>query len=239
MSAYNMSQSPMESRLKLSKQSSVEPVDTTGYKSIMGVLCYLLHTWSDLAFPVGYLSWFMEAPHDDHLAAIKCLLRYVVGMCNHGLHYTRRDEGWPKLARYYDGDLMGDVDTRKITSGIVFFLNDNSITWQATKQRVVALSSYEVEYITVAAAACQGIWLGWLLTELVGSTIGTPVLFIDNQSTIALCRNPVFHDRSKHIDVRYHFIQECIEEGSIIVRYMAMMEQLADLLTKTLGRNHF
>jgi hypothetical protein len=134
---------------------------------------------------------------------------------------------------------MGDVDTRKITSGIVFFLNDNSITWQATKQRVVALSSYEVEYITVAAAACQGIWLGWLLTELVGSTIGTPVLFIDNQSAIALCRNPVFHDRSKHIDVRYHFIQECIEEGSIIVRYMAMMEQLVDLLTKALGRNHF
>jgi hypothetical protein len=65
------------------------------------------------------------------------------------------------------------------------------------------------------------------------------VLFIDNQSAIALCRNPVFHDRSKHIDVRYHFIQECIEEGSIIVRYMAMMEQLADLLTKALGRNHF
>jgi hypothetical protein len=64
------------------------------------------------------------------------------------------------LVRYYDGDLMGDVDTRKITSGIVFFLNDNSITWQATKQRVLTLSSYEVEYITVAAAACQGIWLG-------------------------------------------------------------------------------
>jgi hypothetical protein len=90
--------------------------------------------------------------------------------------------------------------------------------------RVVALSSYEAEYITAAAMACQGVWVTRLLTDMIDTELGVPKLCIDNQSAIALCRNPVFYDRSKHIDVRYHFIWECIKEEWIIVTYTAPAE---------------
>jgi hypothetical protein len=84
----------------------------------------------------------------------------------------------------------------------------NPITWQAAKQRVVALSSCEVEYTAMVGAACQGVWLVWLLTDMLGTEAPALVLKVDNQSTIALSKNPVFHDRSKHIDVRYHYLRE-------------------------------
>jgi hypothetical protein len=229
----------MESRLKLSKLSTAEAVDATEYWSLIGALRYLLHTRPDLAFPVGYLSRFMEAPRSDHLAAVKRLLRYVAGTQGHGLYYTRHEDGEPKLVGYTDADLAGDVDTRKSTSGIIFFLSGNPITWQASKQKVVALSSWESEYVTAAAATCQAIWLTRLLADMIGEKCGAPELKVDNQSAIALCKNPVFHDRSKHIDVRYHFIRDCVEEGSIVVGYTATAEQLADLLTKAVGRTRF
>jgi hypothetical protein len=231
--------SPMESRLKLSKSSTAEAVDATGYRSVIGALHYLLHTRPDLAFAVGYLSRFMEAPREDHLIAVKRVLRYVAGTQGHGLHYTKHEEGTPKLIGYSDADMGGDIDDRKSTSGIVFFLAGNPVTWQTAKQRVVALSSCEAEYIAAAAAACQGVWLARLLTDMIGTESGAPELLVDNQSAIALSKNPVFHERSKHIDVRYHYIRECVDEGRIIIVYTATEEQLADILTKALGRVRF
>jgi hypothetical protein len=103
----------------------------------------------------------------------------------------------------------------------------------------VALSSCEAEYVAAASAACQGVWLARLLTDLIGEESGVPELRIDNQSAIALCKNPVFHDRSKHIDVRYHYIRECVEEDHIVISYVATAGQLADILTKALGRVWF
>jgi hypothetical protein len=126
----------------------------------------------------------------------------------------------------------GDINDRKSTSGIIFFLVGNLVTWLAAKQRVIALSSCEAEYI--AAAACQGIWLAWLLTDMIETDSGVPDLLMDNQSAIALSKNPVFHERSKHIDVRYHYIRDCINEGRIIINYTMIEEQLVDILTKAL-----
>jgi hypothetical protein len=180
----------------------------------------------------------MEAPHEDHLATVKRVLRYVARTKEHGLHYAKHEEGRPTLVGYCDADMAGDIDDCKSTSGALFFLGSNLITWELTKQRVMALSSCEAEYI-VAATACQGVWLAWLLTDLIGAESGALELCIDNQSVIALCRNPVFHDRSKHIDVRYHFIWECVEEERIIIIYTVTMEQLADILTMVLGRIRF
>jgi hypothetical protein len=184
----------------------------------------LLHTRPDLAFAVGYLSRFMEAPREDHLIAVKRVLRYVAGTQGHGLHYTKHEEGMPKLIGYSDADMGGDIDDRKSTSGIVFFLAGNPVTWQTAKQRVVALSSCEAEYIAAAAAACQGVWLARLLTDMIGTESRAPELLVDNQSAIALSKNPVFHERSKHIDVRYHYIRECVDEGRIIIVYTATEE---------------
>jgi hypothetical protein len=104
---------------------------------------------------------------------------------------------------------------------------------------VVALSLCEAEYVAAAAVTCQAVWLARILADMTGTKSEASELKSDNQSTMAFCKNPVFHDRSKHIDVRYHFLQECVEKGEIVVTYMATENQLADLLTKALGRIHF
>jgi hypothetical protein len=101
------------------------------------------------------------------------------------------------------------------------------------------LSSYEAEYIAAATAACQGVWLARLLAELEGEEASTFSLKIDNESAITLGRNPVFHDRSKHIDVRFHYIRECVEENRVQLQSIGTVEQLADILTKALGRERF
>jgi hypothetical protein len=108
--------------------------------------------------------------------------------------------------------LAGDVDTRKSTTGDLYFYGDNAMSWKSHKQRVVALSSYEAEYITGATVSCQGIWLGRLLAELRGSDVDSATLKIDNMSANQLCKNLVLHDQSKDIDTRYHYVRQCIEE---------------------------
>jgi hypothetical protein len=118
----------MESHLKLSKQSTAEAINATKYRRVIGALRYLLHTRSDLAFLIGYLSRFMEAPREDHLIVVKHILRYVAGTWSHEIHYTKREEGPPKLIGYNNADMGGNIDDRKSMSGIVFFLAGNLIT---------------------------------------------------------------------------------------------------------------
>jgi len=207
------------------------------YRSIVGSLRYLVNSRPDLAYSVGYVSRFMEAPTAEHLVAVKRVLRYVAGTLQFGCCYRRKKEA--QLVGYSDSDLAGDIDTRKSTTGVVFFLGGNVITWQSQKQRVVALSSCEAEYIAVATAACQGVWLARLLAELKGEEAATISLKIDNQSAIALSRNPVFHDQSKHIDIKFHYIRECVEENRVQLQSIGTVEQLADICTKALGRERF
>jgi hypothetical protein len=239
MATCNSTTTPMENRLKLSKSSDKELVDASDYRSIIGVLRYLLHTRPDLTFTVGYLSRFMEDPHEDHLMAVKRVMRYITGTQEHVLFCTRLKDGLAKLVGYSDTDMAGDIDSHKSTSGVIFFLGGNLISWQSTKQRVVVLSSCKAEYMAAVAATCQGIWLAHLLIGMLGSEVEAPELWVDNQSTIALSKNPVFHDRSKHIDVRYHFVRECVDEYRIKLSYIATEKQVADVLTKALGLPRF
>ena len=233
LTGCNSSNSPMEPRLKLSKASSAPAVDPTLYRSLVGSLRYLVNSRPDIAYAVGFVSRFMECPTTEHLTAVKRVLRYIAGTLHHGCHYKREKEA--KLIGYSDSDMAGDIDTRKSTRGVLFFLGDNVITWQSQKQRVVALSSCEAEYIAAATAACQGVWLARLLAELKGEATGAITLKIDNQSAIALSRNPVFHDKSKHIDVKFHYIRECVEENRVHLESIGTAEQLADICTKALG----
>jgi hypothetical protein len=161
----------------------------------------------------------MELPREDHLATVKQVLRYLAGTRGHGLLYTRREEGQARLVGYSNTDMAGNVDTRESTSGIIFFLARNIVTWQSAKQKVVDLSSCEAEYISAVTAACHGVWFAWLLSDMIVSERASLELRVDNQSTIALSRNPVFHDRSKHVDTRYYFIRECIDGNKIILKY--------------------
>ena len=171
------------------------------------------------------------------MGAIKHLLRYIAGTLDLGLRYARHGNTSLDLVGYNDSDLGGDTDDRKSTTGIIFFLGDMPVSWQSQKQRVVALSSCEAEYIAGAGAVCQAVWLGRLLN--VDIKLRPPKLKMDNMSAIALSKNPILHDRSKHIDTKYHYIRECVENGRIELDFTSSQEQLADVLTKSLGRVKF
>ncbi|WVZ91485.1 hypothetical protein U9M48_037651 [Paspalum notatum var. saurae] len=238
LGACNSNATPMETRLELSKFSLKPAVDATNYRSLIGSLRYLMNTRPELAYSVGYLSRFMEEPKEDHRAAVTCLLRYIAGTVNYGLLYTN-DGGGLDLLGYSDSGMSGDVDGRKSTSGVIFFLGGNPVSWQSQKQKVVALSSCEAEYIAGATAACQAMWLKRVLGDVLSVKVSTPKLKMDNQSAIELSKNPVFHERSKHIDVKFHFIRECVSNRDIDLKFAGTQEQLADILTKPLAKERF
>jgi hypothetical protein len=225
----------MEARQKLSKKGNGKAVDPTLYRSTVGGLRYLVHTRPDICFAVSYLSKFMEAPTSEHWSTVKHLLRYIAGTRKLGCVYTRQDEK-ARLVGYSDAYSAGDIDDQKSTSGMLFYYGSCPISWQATKQKIVDLSTYEAEYVAATGAACQGIWLKRLLGELLGRDGGITELRVDNKSAIALARNPVFHDRSKHIQIRYHFIRQCVENGDIDIQFVRTDGQLSDIMTKALGR---
>jgi hypothetical protein len=238
MANCTLTQMPMEPRLKMSKISSNPPVDGTMYRSIVGGLRYLVHSRPDIAFAVGFVSRFMETPTTEHLSAVKHLLRYIAGTKSYGCTLRGGSEQL-ELVGYSDADLAGDLDDRKSTTGSIFFINGCPVSWQSVKQKTVALSSCESEYMAATATACQAAWLRRLLGELLNEEEKTVKLFIDNQSTIQLIKNPVFHDRSKHIDTRHHFIREYVADGRVSVEHIGTTNQLADILTKSLGRVRF
>lgn len=238
LAGCNPCHTPMEARLKLSKASKFPLVDATEYRGIVGSLRYLVRTRPDIAFAVGYVSRFMESPTTEHLAAVKRILRYIAGTIDYGCHY-KRTTAEAQLLGYNDADMGGDVDSRKSTTGVLFFFGSCAVSWQSQKQKVVALSSCEAEYIAGATAACQGVWLAKLLSILRSEQCRPFTLKMDSQSAIALSKNPVFHERSKHIDVCFHFIRECIGDGTMEVDHVRTEEQVADVLTKPLGRDKF
>ena len=219
MESCNPCSTPMEVRLKLSAKSTTPEVDSTMYRSLVGSLRYLVHTRPDIAFAVGYVSRFMEKPRQEHLVAVKHLLRYIAGTVDFGLVYPKLQNGDNRLTGYSDSDWGGDADEWRSTVGVIFFLGRLPVTWQSQKQKSVALSTCEAEYVAGAAGACQAMWLIQLLGDITGKEVQQPILKMDNQSAIALSKNPILHDRSKHIDTKFHFIRDCVDSGRICVDY--------------------
>ena len=230
----NPTKIPMNPGTKLHDDKAREAIDATGYRRIIGCLRYLLHTRPDLAFSVGMASRFMKRPTVMHSNAVKQILRYLKDTMNYGVVYTR-EEKEERLVGYSDSDLAGDMDHRRSTGGMAFYLNDSLITWCSHKEKTVALSSCEAEFMAATAAAMQAMWLRNLLSELTRTKPKKVVLFVDNNSAIQLMKNPVFHGRSKHIDIKFHYIRECVERGDILVKRVSTLEQKADSLTKAMS----
>ena len=229
----NPTKYPMEQRAQLHKDPDGQLVDATEYRRVIGCLRYLLHTRPDLSFAVGVASRFMEKTIVMHYKVVTQILRYLKGTIHFGLVYSRGGAE-EVITGFTDSDLAGDMDDRKSTSGMAFYINGSLVSWCSQKQKTVALSSCEAEFMAATAAACQALWLRSVLSELTGGEPGVVKLYVDNKSAIALMKNPVFHGRSKHIDTKYHFIRECIDEGQIAVQFVCTEEQRADALTKAL-----
>ena len=179
----------------------------------------------------------MEHPTTTHFKAAKRILRYIKGTINFGLYYSISEDY--RLVGYSDSDWGGDVDDRKSTSGFVFFIGETAFTWMSKKQPIVTLSTCEAEYVAATSCVCHAIWLRNLLKELNLPQEEPTKIFVDNRSAIALAKNPVFHDRSKHIDTRYHYIRECVTKMDVQLEYVKTNDQVADIFTKPLKREDF
>jgi uncharacterized protein (DUF1919 family) len=230
----------MERDLKLSNQDfdnmtekQMKLVRDFPYQNIIGALLYLaIHTRPDLAFTVNYLSRFNHRPTFKACKAVIRVLIYLRDTKSKGLLYCDDDLNLTCLS---DSDWAGDIDTRKSTSGYILFGAGAPIAWMSKLQPVVAVSSMEAEYIAAFYALQEIVWTKGLLKEL-GFSYNSPVdLYIDNQSAIKLATNPVYHKRSKHIDIKYHWIRERIEEKDLVkIKYVKSSENTADMMTKAL-----
>lgn len=203
------------------------------YRQLVGSLMYLaILTRPDIAYALGNVSRFMEEPKVIHEIALKRILRYIAGTKNHGILYNGGGE--QKLIGYSDSDYGGDVDTRKSTSGFAFCFNGSIISWSSEKQKCVSLSTTESEYVAASNATKELVWLKRMFDELLFNKSNMIEFFMDNQSAIRLIKNPEFHKRSKHIDIRYHFIRSKFEEKLFTLEYINTNEMIADIFTKAL-----
>ena len=203
--------------------------------SIIGGLNYLCHTRPDITFPVNVLSRFMHSPSLHHLGAAKRVSRYVAGTINFGIWYSKVSRFG--LYGFSHSNWAGCLEDKKSTSSCMFSLGSGAISWSSTKQDILALSSSEAEYVVVTGAACQAIWLRRLLADCLQVQEGATMIFCDNKATIAMTKNSAFHSRTKHIDIRYHFIRTLVANEEITLSYCSTHEQIADILTKSLPQS--
>ncbi|KAG5868680.1 hypothetical protein JTB14_006567 [Gonioctena quinquepunctata] len=207
------------------------------FRSAVGSLMYLsVATRPDITFAVHFVSQAVSKPRYHHWEIVERILKYIRGTLDYGIVY---EPGECSLQAFSDSNYAGDLSTRKSTSGFICKMNQGAITWFSQKQRSVSLSTMEAEYIAGSEAAKEISWLCHLIQKVCTCKISTPVLWIDNASAVKLVHNPEFHKRSKHIDVRYHFIREKVEEGIFKVKHIAGENQIADILTKPLCRLRF
>ncbi len=180
---------------------------------------------------------FSAKPSEAHLIAAKRILQYLKGTALMGLKYQKG--GSNELVGYSDADWAGDLNDRHSTTGNLFMMAGGVLTWLSKKQPVVALSTVEAEYIAVSSATQEAVWLRRLLSSVGAKVAGATVIFEDNQGAIAMSKNPVSHARTKHIDIKFHYIREAVENGSVQLKYCSTEEMLADLLTKPLTKVPF
>ena len=230
---------PMETGLHLSLHDVGDAFDVVLYQQAVGCLIYLCITRPDIQFVVSQMSRFMHCPGVKHWQAVKRIFRYLSGTQSLGLFYPKGGSLPPDLHAFSDSDWAGCYDTRVSTSGFCFMLGSSCISWLSKKQPTVATSSCEAEYRAAFTATVECVWLRRLLADLgVGQSSATTI-FTDSQSAIAVVRNPVFHARTKHIEVHYHYVRERFSAGEISLAYVPTQENIADLFTKALPREKF
>lgn len=217
---------PADPESRLVKRTQEEAADPKLYQAAVGGLLYLsTKTRPDIAFAVGNAARFSSDPSKAHWQAVKRIMRYLQGSLDLGLRYQRQKESVFTCTGYADADWGGSQDDRKSTSGYIFQANGAAISWRSQKQTCVALSTAEAEYISLSAAAQEAIWLRGLSAEIAGGKEKQIEVHEDNQSPICMASNPVYHGRTKHVELKYHYVRT---RGHIRLTYCP----IADALTR-------
>lgn len=217
--------------------SSGIETDSCSFRQAVGSLMYcMLLTRPDLAYPVSEVSRFVEKPTQEHWNALKRIFKYLRGSSNCVLKYARGTE--VSLQGYCDADFASDPIKRRSQTGYLFRIGNNTISWKSVMQKTVALSTVEAEYLALSDALKEGLWLQQLLMELKIPSKNI-IMFEDNTGTIAIAKNPMNHGRTKHIDVRHHFIREHVMNENVVIKHCPTDKMIADALTKGLHPNRF
>jgi hypothetical protein len=227
---------PIATTPPLSTDSNDALCDPTPFRSLVGAFQYATFTRPDITFAVNRVYQFMHKPSIVHFVATKRILRYLKGTLHKGVLFQ---PGPLALTAFTDADCAGDPSDRRSTSGVVVFLGHNLITWLAKKQHTVSRSSTESEYRSLATGAAELAWLRQVLCDLKLYLPSAPLIWCDNTSALALASNPMFHGRTKHIEVDYHFVREKVVCGDLLLQFISTHDQLADIFTKALPSTRF
>ena len=227
--------SPCESNTQVYEQDD-EPFDPRTYREAVGSLVYaMVSTRPDLCYAVSKLSQTLSNPTTGNWQMLKHVFQYIQGTLDLGLVFRKTDK--LGLIGYADADWANSND-RKSMTGYCFMMSENgpAISWKTQKQTSTALSTCEAEYMALSAASQEAIYLIRIYENLTGKNCSPVKIFGDNQGSLALVKNPIKHGRSKHIDIRYHFVRDCVAEGKVELSYIPSNDNLADPFTKPLSR---
>jgi len=228
---------PLSASTTLSRFEGSTVTDPTSYRSTVGSLQYLSLTRPDIAFAVNKVSQFMQDPRDSHWSAVKRILRYLKSTISHTFCIHKNSS--KQLTAYSDSDWASCPDDRRSTSGYCVLLGKNILSWSSKKQPTVSRSSTESEYKAIANAAAELTWIQTLLHELGVTSPTQPVLYCDNIGATYLVSNPIYHARTKHIEIDYHFVRDMVAKKTLQVCFISGKDQLADILTKSLAAARF
>jgi hypothetical protein len=228
---------PLDPSAKLHQDESKPYEDISSYRRLIGKLLYLTNTRPDISFATQQLSQFMQKPTMSHFKAACRVVRYLKMNPGRGLFFPRDSD--MQILGYSDADWTGCLDTRRSTSGFCFFIGNSLVSWKAKKQDTICRSSSEVEYRALSSATCELIWILFLLRDLKITCQKLPVLYCDSQSALHIASNPVFHERTKHLEIDCHLVREKLQQGLLKLLPIPTADQVADFLTKALPSPKF
>jgi hypothetical protein len=227
---------PMGTNGHLDLDIGGKSVDQKVYRSMIGSLLYLCASRPDIMLSVCLCARFQSNPKECHLRAVKRIMRYLVHTSHLGLWYPKGSNF--NLVGYSDADYAGCKIDRKSTSGTCQFLGKSLVSWASKKQNSVALSTAEAEYVAAAHCCAQLLWMRQTLKDY-GYTFNRVPLLCDNESAIKIAENPCEHSRTKHIDIRHHFLRDHNLKGDIEISHVRTNDQVADIFTKPLDEKRF
>jgi hypothetical protein len=228
---------PMVTGCKLSKDGDSPDVDQSSYRYMIGSLLYITTSCPDIMHVVGMVGRYEAAPKQSHFLAVKRIFRYLKGKMDYGLWYPRNQNF--QLSVCLDVDWANCVDERKSTSGGAFFLGDSLVSWLRKKQGSISLSTTEAEYIAVATFCTQLLWMIQTLADLEVKYTAPIPIHCDNTSVISVSKNLVFHSKTKHIPIKYHFLREHVINTVVSLHYIPSKDQIVDIFTKPLAKSQF